>query len=317
MNSSHMDYDGLSWLILAYLAATWMIILKPAWFGLRQMLGRVDPLAEAMAGVRSALAKLFVDIKGLAEASNTDRLVALGSQSLEDLFGGKAGQVVQDVDLLIRRAPATYRDFQERWAPQLQVINTDPAPKVIVTVHGFWLWLRSAEVASVVEAAGRRLGLGQDPLNARQGELQKVVNEHSPNLAHGFLYGLYSVVICQFLALEFAFASGDPKFLFWVGVCLVAFNVVKLGLFFYQAAPFWPVRKEVQEIAELAGVSSLPRYAFELLVGHALGAATMLLLVIRFLALGEALQQRGNLLYALNHGILWVLKMTMKLIEPW
>ena len=67
MNSPNIDYDGLSWLILAYLAATWTVILKPAWFGLRQMLGRVDPLAEAMAGVRSALAKLFVDIKGLAE----------------------------------------------------------------------------------------------------------------------------------------------------------------------------------------------------------------------------------------------------------
>ncbi len=314
MNSSQMDYDGLSWLILGYLAATWMVILKPAWFGLRQMLGRVDPLAEAMAGVRSSLAKLFVDIKGLAEASNTDRLVTLGTQSLEDLFGGKAGQVVQDVDLLMRRAPSVYRDFQERWAPQLQAINADSAPMVITTVHGFWLWLRSADVASVVEAAGRRLGFGQDPLNARHIELQKVVKEHSPNLAHGFMYGLYSVVVCQFLVLEIAFASGDPKFLYWVGVGLVTFNVVKLGLFLHQAVPFWPLRKEVQEIAELAGVPSLPWYAFELLMGHTLGIVTMLLLVIRFLALGEALQQRGNILSALNHGILWLLTMTLKLL---
>jgi len=303
------------WGYVIFIILGWFPIIQPAWFGLQQMLGRVDPLAEAMAGVRSALSRLFRDIRDLGEASNTDRMVILGRQGLEDLLLGKFGQVVQDVDLLIRRAPATYSEFQERWASQLKAINNDPAPQAIITIHGFWLWLRSAEVAAVVQAAGRRLGLGQNTLTARQLELQKVVMEHAPDLVHGFLYGLYSVMVCQFFLLEVVFAIGRPRILFWVALGLVTFNVVKLGLFLRDATQLWPVRNEVLEIAKLAGVPSLPRYAFRLLVGHALGVATMLLLVVRFLALGEALQRPGNILSGLHRTILWVAEMYLVLAQ--
>ena len=300
---------------IIFMVLGWYAIFKPSWFGLRQMLGRVDPLAEAMAGVRSALSKLFVDIKGLAEASNADYLATAGKQGLADLFGGKGGQVLEDVELLLLRAPTTYRNFQVRWAPKLQTINSDPAPKALMTVHGFWLWLRSAEVASVVAAAGRRMGFGHDPLQERQVQLQKVVKEHAPDLAHGFLYGLYSVLVCQFFLLEMAFAFGRPSLLFWVALSLVLFNVIKLSLFLREAWQFWPLRKEALEIAELAGVPSLPRYAFRLLVGHALGVVTMLLLVIRFLALGEALQRPGNILSGLHQTIHWFIGMYFYLVR--
>ncbi len=306
MNSTAYDLPERVAGLLICLAIGWSTILKPAWFGLLQMLGRVDPLAEAMAGLRSALAWLFVDIKGLAEASKSELLVTVGAQSLEDLFGGNATQVVHDVDLLIRRGKATFDQFQGQWLPQFKAVRTESPQRVISAVHGFWSWLRSAEVAPVLEAAARRFGLEHALLEKRQREIQKIVQKHAPNLAHGFWYGLYAVLVCQFLLLEAAFAIGHPRLLFWVALGLAAFNLSKLGLFLWEALRFWPVRRELLEIAELAGAPSLPRYALRLMVGQGLGVITMLLLAIRFLALGEALQRPGNVLSGLHTTILGI-----------
>ena len=44
---------------LLFLALGWFVIFKPAWFGLKQALGRVDPTAEAMAGIRGGLKMIF------------------------------------------------------------------------------------------------------------------------------------------------------------------------------------------------------------------------------------------------------------------
>ena len=301
--------------LLLVLAPGWFTILKPAWFGLRQMLGRVDPLAEAMAGVRTSLADLFVDIKGLAEATDTQRIMDIGGRGLKDMFTGKGAAVLQDTKILLQNGVETYSAFQERWAPQLKAMQELPAHQAIVVVHGFWQWLRSDKVVMVVAAAGRRLGYADNVLAEREGKVQKVIHEHAPSLAFGFWYGLYSVLAFQFLLLEFSYAFGRPRPLFWIAAGLAAFNFIKLALFLRDLLPYWPVRRELLEIASMAGVPSLPRYAGRLLVGEGLGILTMLLLVLRFLALGEALQQPGNILSGLHQALTWVLATYLRIVR--
>jgi hypothetical protein len=213
---------------------------------------------------------------------------------------------------LLSRGVPIYREFQEKWAPMFEEVKALPTRQVILAVHGFWSWLRSAEVAPVLAAAGRRVGLGQDVLEERQEKIRHVLQDHAPSLAHGFWYGLYSVLACQFLILEAAYVLGRPRPLFWVAAGLATFNIVRLALFLRNLLPYWAVRRELLEIASLAGVPSLPRYAGRLLVGEGLGLLTMLLMVVRFLALGEALQRPGNILSALHHTIVWILTFTFQ-----
>ncbi len=295
-------------------APAWFALFLPAWFGLRQMLGRVDPMAEAMEGVRTSLVDLFADIGVLAETSKSDKLTKMGTRGILDVLAGKGGQVVDDAVLLLARGMQTYREFQDRWAPKLEGVKTLPPRQVILAVHGFWTWLRSEEVAPVLAAAGRCMGLGHDVLKEREVRIKFVIQDHAPSLAHGFWYGLYSVIACQFLMLEAVYALGRPRPLFWVAVGLAAFNIVRFALFLRDIVPYWPVRQELLEIASLAGVPSLPRYAGRLLVGEGLGLLTMLLLVVRFLALGEALQQPGNILSGIHHTIIWILTVPAKMV---
>jgi hypothetical protein len=299
---------------MLFAAPGWFFILKPAIFGLKQMLGMVDPTAEAVESMGVALQGLFADIRALAQASNPDKLATVFSHVLKDLFSGKKSLVVKDAAILIGGAEATYQHYTRQWAPHLTALKSYPAPKMITVVHGFWSWLRSAPVAPVIQAAGRRCGLGEDVVSERQRQIRTIVAEHAPNLAHGFWYGLYAILICQFLLLELVFVWGRPAPLLWMAVCLIAFNVIKVLSLLRDGLRIWPVRHELLAIAETAGIPSLPKYALRLLVGQALGVVTMLLLVIRFLALGEALKQPGNILSGLHQVILWIVHFYLTLV---
>ena len=62
------EFDRIAGFAL-FLALAWYSILKPAVFGLNQMLGRFDPPAEAMGGLGEGLEEIFGDIHCLARAS--------------------------------------------------------------------------------------------------------------------------------------------------------------------------------------------------------------------------------------------------------
>jgi hypothetical protein len=96
---------------------------------------------------------------------------------------------------------------------------------------------------------------------------------------------------------------------------LIAFNVIKVIILMRDGLRIWPVRHELLTNAETAGIPSLPKYALRLLVGQALGVVTMLLLVIRFIALGEALKQPGNVLSGLHQVILWIVAYYLWLVR--
>lgn len=68
----------------------------------------------------------------------------------------------------------------------------------MAVVHGFWTWLQSPEVLPVIQAAGRRLGLGEDVAEERRRKLEGILATWAPHLAHGFWYGLYATVILRF-----------------------------------------------------------------------------------------------------------------------
>ena len=99
-----------------------------------------------------------------------------------------------------------------------------------------------------------------------------------------------------------------------MAVGLIAFNVIKVLILLRDGLRIWPVRHELLAIAETAGIPSLPKYALRLLVGQALGVVTMLLLIIRFLALGESLKQPGNILSGLHQVILWIVHFYLALV---
>ena len=291
---------------ILFLVPAWYFVLKPALCGLNQALGRADPLAEAMDGLRGALGELFADIKGLAQASVPGLLAKAALGTLEDLFAGRAAEAARDIALLIDRAGSTWRAYQERWEPCLTAVEGYPAAQIIAEVHGFWSWLSSPEVLPVAQAAGRRFGLGPDVAEERRRKLRDLVAEHAPALAHGFWYGLYAPVGFQLLVLEILYAWGRPRPLFWAAGVLAGFNLVRGALLLRDAARLWPVRAEAAGIAATVGIPNLGRYAARLLAGQFLGMVTMVLLVVRFLALGEALQHSGTVLSGLHHTLGWV-----------
>ena len=59
-------------------------------------------------------------------------------------------------------------------------------------------------------------------------------------------------------------------------------------------------------MAAAVGVPNLPVFALQLLGEQILGVLTMLLMVVRFLALGEALHHPGNFLSGLHATLAWL-----------
>ena len=226
--------------------------------------------------------------------------------TLEDLFSGRATEAAKDAALLIARAQATYHDYQALWAPHLEALEGYPAPKLITVVHGFWTWLHAPEVMPVFQAAGRRLGLGEDVAEERRLKLQNLLAAQAPDLAYGFWYGLYATVMLQFLILEGFYVWGRTRSLFWAACVLVAFNMIKGMLLLADMARVWPVREEVRSIAAALGIPNMLDYALRLLGGQALGVVTMLLIVVRFVALGEALHRPGYMLAGVHGTMVWI-----------
>jgi len=74
----------------------------------------LDPLAEAMAGLRAELKGVFSDLSSLAQASLPDLVAKAALGALEDLFSGRATAAAQDAALLIARGTVTYADYQAR-----------------------------------------------------------------------------------------------------------------------------------------------------------------------------------------------------------
>ena len=168
-----------------FLGLAWHVVLKPAWFGLNQLLGWVDPLSEAMAGIRVGLQGLFADLKILAKASTPELMVKVTAQTLEDLFSGKTTEAAVDAAILISHGRTTYQTFQDQWAPHLEALDGYSAQKLVTVVHGFWCWLQEPVVASVLRAAGRRFALGEDAAEARRLKLKELLDQCAPSLAHG------------------------------------------------------------------------------------------------------------------------------------
>ena len=289
-----------------FLVLGWFTILGPAVFGLRQAIGQADPLADAMAEVGKGLRMIFGDLQALARASLPELLARMASGTIDDLFGGRAAVAGKDAATLIARAGVTCREFQDTWEHRLETLEDCPVRETIATVHGFWTWLQSPEVLPVIQAAGRRLGLGEDVAADRRRKLSGLVAEHAPHLAHGLVYGLYATVVFQLLVLELFYAWGHPRPLFWAACALAAFNLGRGALLLRDIARIWPVRAEAAAIAAAVGIPDLARFTARLLAGQALGMVTMLLLVVRFLALGEALQRPGNVLSGLHQTLAFI-----------
>jgi len=310
-----MDYDSSSLYagnaaqritgFILFLALAWFAILKPAIFGLRQALGQVDPLTEAMAGVRKGLRGVFGDILSLARASLPDQLAMVACNAIEDLFGGRATGAARDAAILIARAKTTYGEYQDIWALSMENLEGCSTRELIATVHGFLTWLQSPEVLQVLQAAGRRFGMGEDVAEDRRSKLIVLAATSAPGLAHGFWYGLYATVVFQLLVLEVFYVWGHPRPLFWTACSLIVYNVTKGGTLLCDVARIWQVRMEVDSIAAAIGIPNLPKFAMRLLAEQVLGVITMLLLVICFLALGEALHQPGNILSGMHQAIVW------------
>jgi hypothetical protein len=127
-----MDVE-LGFLLMA--APGRFIILEPAIYGLKQMLGMADPMAEAVEGAGGALQGLFGDIHALAQVSNPDKLAMVFSHVLKDLLRGKHSLVVEGASILIGGAESTHQYYTREWAPHLTALKRYPAPKVITVVH--------------------------------------------------------------------------------------------------------------------------------------------------------------------------------------
>ena len=97
----------------------------------------------------------------------------------------------------------------------------------------------------------------------------------------------------QFLILEGFYVWGRTRSLFWAACVLVAFNMIKGMLLLADMARVWPVREEVRSIAAALGIPNMLDYALRLLGGQALGVVTMLLIVVRFVALGGSIASAG------------------------
>lgn len=291
---------------LLFLALGWFVILEPAWFGMKQAFGFIDSTSEAMAGFHAGLRRTFEDIEAVARASVPDLVVNAGLRALEDLFGGRATIAAKDAALLIARAKSTYQEFNSLWAPQIQELERLPASKRIKIFHGFWGWLQSPEVLPVIKAAGRRLGLGEDVSEESRRKLKSLLDSHAPDLAHGFWYGLYATVVLQLFVLECFYAWGRPRPLFWAAWSLVGFNLTKGVLLLIDMLELWPVRREIKNIAATLEIPNLIGYALRLMGGQVLGVVTMLLFVVRFLALGEAMHGPGNVLSGIHGTLIWI-----------
>lgn len=306
------------WIILLVFlllcAPAWYGLLKPAWFGLRQMLGTLDPLEEALGALKAALEEVFKDIKGLKESTDRERLIRIGTRGAGDWLEGRGEEVVRDAVLLLRDGTEVYREWEVRWAPRVDRLDTLPAHRAAEVIHGFWTWLRTDKVQAVVNAAGRRLGFSPAVLADREAQLKRLVDAHAPDLAHGFWYGLYGVLACQFLILEGAYLLDRPGVLRTVAALLALYNFVRLARFGWHLRPWWPLRQTLLEIAGMAGIPNLPRYAGRLLAAEGLGLATMFLLGVRFLALGEALQGSGHLLGWIHRALVLILTIPFKVL---
>jgi len=269
---------------------------------LRQLLGWVDPMADAMRGGRAGLRRIFADIPALTEASVPDLATRAARGAVKDLLLGKRLDAAKDAALLIGRARATYGAYRETRIPQLEAIQHDPTAKAIPERHGFCSWLQSPDVCPVLQAAGRRLGLAEDCRTRLRGLLET----SAPDLTHGFWYGLYSTAVFQLLVLEGLYAWSRPRPLFWAARVLILCNLTKVVLLLHDAARFWSVRVEAAAIAAAIGIPDLGRFAFRLLAGQAFGVVSMFLLLVRFLALGEALHQPGPMLSGLHQMLVWI-----------
>lgn len=273
---------SLAGALIVLLVPGWWLLLMPCWHGLRQTLRLSHPFDDAIV---QAWRGVTASLDELREVSQTWASRAMGqieadagdwlSRQWQQLTGKapagttKTGGALSDFQILLKGGLPVYSQWDSTFRPRVESWTELQARERLHLVRDLCAWVDQPEVAPVLAAAGRRVGM-EDVVTTKKSELHRRGLEGAGQLAHRGWYALYCGVVFQVVVLVGLSSLGFHRAMkpaLWILVGLNAANV----LFALREA--WPVlhltvreRRTLREIAERVGIPNPVRSAGRVLL---------------------------------------------------
>jgi len=247
-------------------------VVVPCWRGFLQTFRLSHPLDEALELAVAQVTRVLDEIReagGNVLTRSAAQVVEDAGSWLERQWDALWGEddeaeadtspgLLHDVVVLAKGGLPVYSRWNDHFKPRLEQWDDLVPRDRLHTIRDLLAWLDHPSVAPVIDAAGRRLGLGDQVLDRKRAEVRESALEEAHGLAHGFWYTLYCTVAFQILVVDALYAFHLRAALRPTLWAFTAINLINLALALREAWPwlslFAQERHALAEIAERLGI---------------------------------------------------------------
>ena len=268
-------------LVVILIAPAWLILIRPALWGAGQTLHFFNPIKKAIIEMKNDIIIIFSPVQGAVASWKSNAT----SQLMSHLSKSRFNDIISDISTLISSGTQVVNEWKHVWQPRLTQFEKKSPQEQIAIVNEIILWMKKPYVSKVLDAATRRIGLGENVISKTKHEVKAKILEHSHYLAHGLWYSFYATAIFQLFLFESTYAISGLRYFKLLVRVLSTVNVINFVSAFYYLIKYYQTysksKHHIHQIASEIGIQDLMPRAFRIVFGQWMAIGFLLVFTYR------------------------------------